>query len=156
MSQTSKWKDIVEIIALFAVVASLVAVAFELRQTQAALRAQAYQARAFQAYENHYYMAEHPEFASLSQSVQESDFDPDELSFEERNALNRMFSAAMTDVDNEYYQYQNGFLDESFYLTTTVVDIKFYAPIWRKLGIESLRPDFKAEVDRILAEEESD
>ena len=45
-SMTSgKWKDIAEIIALVAIVVSLVAVAIELRQTQVALQSQAYQAR---------------------------------------------------------------------------------------------------------------
>ncbi len=54
---SGKWKDIAEIIALFALVASLIAVVFELRQTQVALQSQAYQARAFQAYDNHMDMA---------------------------------------------------------------------------------------------------
>ncbi len=43
----SKWKDVAEIIALIAVIGSLVAVAVELRQTQAALQAEVYQSRAF-------------------------------------------------------------------------------------------------------------
>jgi hypothetical protein len=42
----SGWKDIAEIVALTAVVGGLAAVVIELRQTQAALMAQTYQARA--------------------------------------------------------------------------------------------------------------
>jgi len=42
----SPWKDLAELLALMAVVGGLVAVVFELRQTQSALSAQAYQTRA--------------------------------------------------------------------------------------------------------------
>jgi hypothetical protein len=42
----SGWKDFAELAALVAVVGGLVAVVIELRQTQSALSAQAYQARA--------------------------------------------------------------------------------------------------------------
>ena len=50
------------------------------------------------------------------------------------------------DLDNEHYQYQNGFLDPDFYHTTTDPEIKAFAPccvhseyrkldssLWRKL-----------------------
>ena len=42
----SGWKDIAEIVALAAVVGGVFAVVIELRQTQSALRSQAYQTRA--------------------------------------------------------------------------------------------------------------
>ena len=42
----SAWKDIAEIVALTAVIGGLIMVVIELRQTQSALRAQAYQTRA--------------------------------------------------------------------------------------------------------------
>ena len=42
-----KWREWIELVALITVVGSLVALIVELRQTQVALRAQAYQARAF-------------------------------------------------------------------------------------------------------------
>jgi hypothetical protein len=46
-----RWKDWFELIALVAVIGSLIAVVVELRQTQTAMRAQAYQARAFDGIE---------------------------------------------------------------------------------------------------------
>ncbi|WOJ93778.1 hypothetical protein R0135_01095 [Congregibacter variabilis] len=55
------------------------------------------------------------------------------------------------DVDNDHYQYMNGFLDEDFYQTTTIDEIRHYAPLWRKLGINETREAFTAEVNRILA-----
>jgi len=155
---SGKWKDIAEIIALFALfalfalVASLIAVAMELRQTQVALQSQAYQARAFQAYDNHMEMANNPELENLFMKSWEDDFEPASLNAVDRNALIRVYAALLIDVDNEHYQYQNGILDAAFYENGTVRDIKQFAPVWRSLGIEASRPVFKAEVDRILAD----
>lgn len=149
---TGKWKDIAEIIALFALVASLIAVAMELRQTQVALQSQAYQARAFQAYDNHMEMANNPELDNLFMQSWEDDFEPASLNAVDRNALIRVYAALLIDVDNEHYQYQNGILDAGFYESGTVRDIKQFAPVWRSLGIEASRPVFEAEVDRVLAD----
>jgi len=55
------------------------------------------------------------------------------------------------DLDNEHFQYQSGLLDPGFYHGETVIWIKHAAPIWRELGDMSPRPEFRAEVDRILA-----
>ncbi len=152
-SMTSgKWKDIAEIIALVAIVVSLVAVAVELRQTQVALQSQAYQARAFQAYDNHMDMANNPELETLFMASLEDDFEPESLGAVDRNTLVRVYSAMLIDVDNEHYQFQNGILDAEFYESTTVRDIKQFAPGWRRLGIAAPRPSFKVEVDRILAD----
>ena len=149
---TAKWKDIAEIVALFALVASLIAVAMELRQTQVALQSQAYQARAFQAYDNHMDMANNPTLEALFMQSWDEDFAPATMDAVDRNALIRIYSALLIDVDNEHYQYQNGLLDAAFYRTWPVRDIKQFAPRWRSLGIGEPRPVFKAEVDRILAD----
>ena len=57
------------------------------------------------------------------------------------------------DLDNEYFQYQSGLLDPGFYYGETVNWIKHAAPIWRQVGDMSARPAFRAEVDRILADD---
>jgi hypothetical protein len=57
-----------------------------------------------------------------------------------------------TDLDNEHYQYQNGFLDPDFYHTTTEPEIKAFAPHWRVFGILEPRQQFTEEVDRILSD----
>ena len=59
---------------------------------------------------------------------------------------------ARLDVDNEHYQYENGFLDSGFYYGVTVPMIKHYAPIWRDFGIREGRPEFRREVDRVLTD----
>jgi len=149
---TNKWKDIAEIIALLAVVASLIVVAIELRQTQVALQAQAYQARAFQSFDHHMDMVEKSELDALFRGSWASDFQLEQLTTVERRQLERLYFALRADYDNEHYQYQNGFLDPGFYFATTVSDIKTFTPVWRKLGVDESRPAFHAEVDRILAD----
>ena len=148
----NKWKDIAETAALIAVVASLIVVAVELRQTQVALQAQAYQTRAFQAFDFHTSMADKPELEELLRRSWEDDFQVESLTTEERYKLERLYYSFRIDVDNEHYQYQKGLLDRSFYLTTTVRDIKLFAPVWRDLGIRGFREEFRTEVDRILAD----
>ncbi len=142
-----KWKDIAELVALVAVVASLIAVVVELRQTQAALQAQTYQARAFDAIGFWLDMAQDLELERLP-----TDVDPRSLTEEEFKRAQRLYTAIRIDLDNEYYQYRNGFLDSGFYLGSTVLEIKTAAPVWRKLGVVEPGVEFTAEVDRILAD----
>ncbi len=151
MTSTTKWKDIAEIVALFAVVASLIAVVVELRQTQAALQAQAYQTRASEAFMTHLEFAQHPELDILFKRSLAEDFDIASVTESELAQLERMYFAIRTDVDNEFYQYQQGYLDAEFYERATVSDIQEFAPMWRRLGIGELREDFRIEVDRVLA-----
>jgi len=143
---TGRWRDIAEIVALLAVVGSLLAVVAELRQTQAALTAQTYQARAFDAIALNLEMATNPELMMLS-----ADFDPGSMTDVELRTATRLYTAFRIDLDNDHFQYQSGFLDEGFYSGSTVNEIKTFAPIWRKLGVREARAEFRAEVDRILS-----
>lgn len=147
-----KLKDIAELIALVAVVGSLVAVAIELRQTQDALQAQTYQDRAFDAIEWHFDVANNPQLSIIFRE----DVDLENLTPTEYTVAFNMAIASMIDLDNEYYQYQQGFLDQEFYYGDTVGGIARMAPIWRKFGLRESRSDFRAEVDRILAEQTDD
>ena len=147
-----RWKDVAELLAMVAVIVSLAAIAFELRQTQTALQVQAYQARAFDGIEINFELARNPEFERITELMGAPDFDPSTLSKEEQTLAERLISVTRIDLDNEHYQYQRGFLDPGFYLGETVPRIKRHAPIWRKLGHGEPRPDFREEVDRILAD----
>lgn len=71
----------------------------------------------------------------------------------ELSLAKRLMTIVRIDLDNEHFQYQNGLLDAGFYHGETVNWIKHAAPIWRGLGDMSLRPEFRAEVDRILADD---
>ena len=143
-----KWKDIAELIALVAIVGSLIAVVIELQQTQAALQAQTYQDRAFDAIDWHMDVAINPQLGI----VFDDDIDPANLTPTEHTILLNLMYTTMIDADNEHYQYQRGFIDDEFYYGDTTQTIAILGPVWRKFGIREPRPVFRDEVDRILSE----
>jgi hypothetical protein len=63
-------------------------------------------------------------------------------------------AARHTDLDNLFYQYQQGFFDEEFYSHKTAWAIRLNAPYWRKLNVfqQNVRPSFAAEIERIMQE----
>lgn len=148
----AKWKDAAELVALVAVVLSLVAVVIELRQTQAALQAEAYQSRALDGISTNLALAEDDDLGRLEELVYSPDLDSAELSAEERRKLSRILNIIRIDLDNEHYQYQKGLLDPGFYHGETVEWIRVAAPVWRAFGQIEPRPEFAEEVDRILTE----
>ena len=147
----ARWKDRFELIALVAVIGSLIAVVVELRQTQTTMQAQAYQARAFNGIEWNMELAKDESLRSMQARLDSADFDPATLSQSELSLAKHLMTITRIDLDNEHFQYQSGLLDPGFYHGETVSWIKHAAPIWRELGEMSPRPEFRAEVDRILA-----
>jgi hypothetical protein len=83
----TKWKDLAELVALIAVVGSLTAVAIELRQTQGALQAQAYQARAFDGIALNLEIAKNERLARPDELIYSPDIDPTQLSPIERQIV---------------------------------------------------------------------
>jgi hypothetical protein len=130
----------------------LFAVVFELRQTESAFRAQAYQTRALDAISATREWALNPESAMLFGNYLDGSLTIDNATPEELSQLRSLFYTRRTDLDNEHYQYQNGFLDPDFYETTTKREIKAYAPHWRAFGVLEPRQQFTEEVERILAD----
>ena len=150
--KTSSWKDTAELLALVAVIGGLIAVVMELRQTQSALRAQAYRTRALDVIGAMQFNSANPELALLISKVYSTELDIESAAPEERSRIRSHFYIKRTDLDNEHYQFQNGFLDPDFYRTTTEREIKAFAPFWRALAISEPRQQFIEEVDRILAD----
>ncbi len=148
-----KWKDVAELTALVAVVGSLIAVTVELRQTQVALQAQAYQARAFDGISWNFELARNENLRRLQLQLGSGEFDRNSLSETEIDIARHLLIITRIDLDNEHYLYQNGLLDPGFYHGETVRRIKLNAPVWRDLGMYEPRPGFRREVDRILADD---
>jgi hypothetical protein len=148
----SGWQDFAELVALIAVIGGLAAVVIELRQTQSALSAQAYQTRALDVINTMHESSANPKQAILLSNYLDGDLTVDAASPEELIQLRNHFYMRRTDLDNEHYQYQNGFLDLDFYETTTKREIKAYAPHWRAFGVPEPRQQFSEEVERILAD----
>ena len=145
--------QLVTILANIGVIAGIVFLALELRQTQRSMAAQAYQARAFDAIAWQFELAQDADQRRIWLSSRtDDDFDVNSLTGADYEIVKVLYTAKRTDVDNEHYQYQNGFLDPGFYNSNTVPDIASSAPIWRALGLDDGRPEFHLEVERILKE----
>jgi hypothetical protein len=104
-----KWKDWFELIALVAVVGSLIAVVVELRQTQTAMRAQAYQARAFNGIEWNFELAKDEALRSMQARLNDPDFAPTTLNESELDLAKYLMAIVRIDLDNEHFQFQSGF-----------------------------------------------
>ena len=145
--------DIGQMVSIFAnlgVLAGIVFLAVEVHQTQIAMQSQAYQARALDAIYWDYELAKDKQIRKIAYQLETGEIDLSTLSSEERQVALYLVDAAKVDVDNEHYQYENGFLDPGFYNGVTVPSIRKRAPIWRDLGLTEGRPAFRREVDRIL------
>jgi len=148
----STWKEVAEALGVLAIVASLIAVAVQLHQTQQALLASTYQARAFDAIHEVLEVADSDHLAGvLSKTNNGADAEAvANLGPEDHLRLFNFLRGRMIDWDNEHYQYQHGFLDEGFFELTTTASIRKWAPRWRAIGLTEGRPEFRAYVDQVL------
>lgn len=148
-------RNYVEIIGITVVVASLIAVVFELRQTQSALIASTFQARAFDAIAEEHYVSESELLLPIlvNTNYGENNTAVTNLNEFDRARLIHFLRARMIDFDNEFYQYQNGFLRRDFFEGTTSRLVKEWAPRWRAIGLKEGRRDFEELVNRLLEEE---
>ncbi len=69
----------------------------------------------------------------------------DSLTREERGRFRLWHIAQMTHWDNMHYQYQQGFLDEEYYVDVLKPRVARLVPIWRALKVRSGRRSFEAE-----------
>jgi hypothetical protein len=148
-------KEIVELIGVLAIVISLGSLVYELRQTQSALLAQTYQARAIDAIGELLSIADGDHLIPILTATNEgADFEAvANLGANDRLRLVKYLQARMIDWDNEHYQYQNGFLNADFFEATTTRSVRKWAPRWRAVGLTEGRDGFRQYVDQILSEE---
>ena len=79
----------------------------------------------------------------------------DQLSKEELGRFRQWQIAQQTHWDNMFFQYQQGFIDEEYYRDSFRVRVGRLAPIWNALNIAGARCTFVAEIESILAEDNS-
>ena len=151
LTGAERWRFIAEMVGITAVVASLIAVAIELRQTQSAIVANTYQARAYDAIDKNWRIAESPVLGSILANVSADPSTIDSLTDDELRRVRALVRGMRLDADNEYYQYRQGFLDEEYFESALKPRIARQARLWRSFGIEERRPSFKQFVDEQLA-----
>ena len=150
----SSWKETAELVGIIAIVVSLIALVMELRQTQSALSAQTYQARAIDAIGELLIVADSQHLAPI---LSKTDFGADYEAVANLNAVDHLrlygyLRARMIDWDNEHYQYEHGFMDADFFEATTTKSVEQWAPRWRAIGLTEGREEFREYVDKVLRE----
>ncbi len=154
--KSTNWKDIAEVVGIAGIFVSLVIIVLELRQTQSALIASTYQSRALDAVGVEWSKADSDVLGPLLARV---DLDDPEslatLNELETFRLRSYFVSRLIDLDNEYYQYQKGFLDDEYFESWFKEQLKRNARAWRGIGLTESRPSFKQFVDELLAEQTS-
>ena len=151
---SNKLHDWLQIIGMFAVVASLLFVAFEVRQAHKISLSQAYQSRTSLAVEYHLAFGANPTTLSAWSKSTE---DLDSMTLEERGALRRQLFALYYMYDNIHYQYQQGFVSDEYWAVTQesmkgVMSNAFaHAVFLERLDVAG-RNDFKEVIARVSNE----
>jgi len=152
---TTKLNDWLQVIGIFAVVASLIFVGMEMRQAHKISLSQAYQSRTSAAAEWNSALAANS--SALSALRKSSGGQADDLTNEEYDALSRSMRGVIYLYDNAHYQYQQGFVSEGFWVSTrTSMKILMKNPVANAVFTErlesSMRPEFRSVVINLLAE----
>ncbi len=145
--KSTGWKDIAELIGIAAIVAGLIFVGLQMKQSQAIALADQYQARA-EAAQSMYMSLQESGMSLLSISKPAAEMTP-----EERHAANNVSRWAWTQYDNHYYQYTAGFLDEESWQGLRRRIEEYYSfcdlrPIWEEMQ-HFLRPSFVEYVESL-------
>lgn len=148
----AKLRDWLEIVGIFAVVASLIFVGLEMRQAQEISMSQAYQARTATAAEWNLAFSANP--SALSAFRKASEGDEDEIAAHEYDALYRTLASLYYLYDNAHYQYQAGFVSEDFWESTResltrMMEIPTVNRILLRVSNRAGRPDFRNLVQEI-------
>ncbi len=155
----SKWLTLTTNIG---VVIGLILLLVELDQNSDLVRAQIHQARSDAHVGHRLNDVESKHWTPIMLKLQEHGYPSDiasidALSPEELYRFKDYIAARHTDLDNLHYQHQQGYLDEEYYEYKVAYAIQRMAPYWEKLNVfrTNVRPNFAAEIERIMREYES-
>jgi hypothetical protein len=143
---SSKLNDWMQVVGIFAVVASLIFVGLQMRQAQEISMSDAYQVRAAATVE--WTSAFAANAAALSANRKATEGAVDAITPEEYDALRYTMLGVFYLFDNAHYQYQSGFLSDEFWLMIQQ-NIKTYManPVARDIFLEKIergiRPGFR-------------
>ena len=154
----ARLRDWLEIIGIFAVVASLIFVGLEMRQAQEISMSQTYQSRTAAAAEWNTAFAANP--AALSAFRKASEGNESEISTPEYDALRRTLVGLYYLYDNAHYQFQSGFVSRDFWEMTrgslrNMMEIPVVNDILVGISERAGRPEFRDLVQEIGADLEA-
>jgi len=146
---STKLNDWMQVVGIFAVVASLIFVGLQMRQTQKISLSQAYQSRTAAAAEWNSALAANPK--ALSAYRKSASGVSDDITTEEYDALRRSLIGVIYLYDNAHYQYQQGFVSEGFWeVTRASLKGMMMNPVANEVFLDRLdtgmRPDFRTVV----------
>jgi len=150
-----KLNDWLQVVGMFGVIASLVFVGLEMRQTREIAISQIYQARADSERSNYSEAIASPAF--LSGSAKLFAGSTDALTPEEDVALILHFMAQLAIWENDHFQNQNGYLsDEHWAMTVQHMTCTFASPYYREMLGMHFRESFDSVIRQISDEAKSD
>jgi hypothetical protein len=144
------WRDVAELIGIAAIVASLVFVGLQMKQTHEIALSSAYQARSAISIEMYVAAATSPHLMSGITKVAQRRYE--ELSEEEYQSVSYFFGAEMFVYENNHYQSESGFLPYEHW-SKNVSEINCYLshPFYRKLIRDwDFRKSFQTIINEIL------
>ena len=135
-----------QVIGIFAVVASLIFVGLEMQQAQAISMSQTYQSRTAAVVEWNSAFAANP--AALSALRKATDGTENEITTQEYDALKRTLTGAYYLYDNAHYQYQAGFVSNEFWEMTrgslkNIMEVPVANGILAAISKQGGRPEFR-------------
>jgi len=116
--------------------------------------AQVYQSRAEAGQDASMLVANSDYIAPILEAVGEAGYpdDPaclDALEPIDRTRLRYYLLAHRIRIDNQMYQYQQGFIDDEYYENNIKGQIRTFGPGWRLFRLPG-RPSFEAEIEKVL------
>ena len=150
MDRLNQW---ITLIANLGVVAGIFFLGFEIQQNSVAINAQTYQSRAQIVQEWSSMVADSEHFAPLLAKLGTGLFPRDPASFAELSAEDRIRLTAFhqwtrVQLDNLLYQYEQGFIDEDFFNSSTKPALALFTPAWEELNLlRPIRPSFKKAIE---------
>jgi hypothetical protein len=148
---TAKLNDWIQILGIFALVASLIFVGFQIRQTQEIAESEAYQNRAAAAVELQAMQASSPDFMSAMAKLYAGN--DGELTAQEKVTAEYFFGAEIMTIENVHFQFEAGYLPkEDWERSSALLRCALSHPFYRDVTSGWMfRASFQTVVDQIKA-----
>ena len=149
--------EISQIVAAVAIVASLLFVGWQIRQSDKLALAQTYQMRSDALQAMLVLAADSEHIGPIIGKLTELGYPEDVTALErldnvERTRFRLWQIAQQTHWDNVHFQFQHGFLDKESYQDSFKLRVRRLASTWRALDLLSVRRSFLAEIKRLEVE----